>query len=157
QAPRSISEIRNNDQKAVKETVMEKNPELRDKYNNRDKYRVSDADKKANEEYVASLSKEEKELMDGAYNYYEVAFSNVGGLVMPIILEMKYTDGTSGVIYIPAEIWRQHADKVSKVFVSKKELQEIVLDPYLETADTDRSNNYYPTRKEPTRFELYKR
>lgn len=156
-APRSITEIRNNDQKAVKETLMEKHPELRDKYNDRDKYRVSDYDKKANEKYIKSLSKEEKELIDGAYNYYEVAFSNVGGLVMPIILEMKYTDGTSEVIYIPAEIWRQRADKVSKVFVSKKELQEIVLDPYLETADTDRNNNYYPARKQPSRFELYKR
>jgi len=157
QSPRGISEIRNNDQKAVKETLMEKHPELRDKYNDRDKYRVSDRDKKMNETYIKSLSKEEKELIDGAYNYYEVSFSNVGGLVMPIILEMKYTDGTSEVIYIPAEIWRQRADKVSKVFVSKKELQEIVLDPYLETADTDRNNNYYPTRRQPTRFELYKR
>jgi len=157
QAPRSITEIRNNEQKAVKETLMEKHPELRDQYNDRTKYKVSNADKKANEEYIASLSKEEKELFEEAYNYYEVAFSNVGGLVMPVILEMKYTDGTSEVIYIPAEIWRQRADKVSKVFVSKKELKEIVLDPYLETADTDRSNNYYPARKEPTRFDLYKR
>ncbi|MFT5646018.1 MAG: hypothetical protein ACI976_000694 [Aureispira sp.] len=157
QAPRNITNMRNNDEKAIKETLMEKHPELRDKYNDRDKYKVSAADKKVNEDYLASLSKEEKELMDGAYNYYEVAFSNVGGLVMPVILEMKYTDGTSEVIYIPAEIWRQHADKVSKVFVSQKELQEIVLDPYLETADTDRNNNYYPTRKEPTRFELYKK
>lgn len=156
-APRGISEIRNNDQKAVKETLMEKYPELRDKYNDRDKYRVSERDKKLNEQYIAGLSKEEKELIDGAYNYYEVAFSNVGGLVMPIILEMKYTDGTSEVIHIPAEIWKQRADKVSKVFVSKKELEEIILDPYLETADTDRNNNYYPARRQPTRFELYQR
>ena len=75
QSPRGISEIRNNDQKAVKETLMEKHPELRDKYNDRDKYRVSDRDKKMNETYIKSLSKEEKELIDGAYNYYEVSFS----------------------------------------------------------------------------------
>lgn len=156
-APRGISDIRNNKEKAVKETLMEKYPELRDKYNDRDKYRVTDRQKKMDEKYVAGLSKDEKAIIDEAYNYYEVAFSNVGGLVMPVILEMKYTDGTSEVIYIPAEIWRQRADKVSKVFVSKKELQEIVLDPYLETADTDRNNNYYPARRQPSRFELYQR
>ena len=153
--PRGISDIRNNEQKAVKQTVMEKNPELRDKYNDRDKYRISERQEKLGEFYLKGLDKEAKGILDGEYNYYEVHFTNKGGLVMPIILELKYEDGSSEVVYIPAEIWRQRADKVSKVFVSKKELAEIIMDPYLETADTDRSNNYFPSRREPTSFEMY--
>lgn len=154
-APRRISEIRNNEEKAVKQTLMEKHPDLRDKYNDRDKYRITERQERLNSYYINNLSEDEKELLDGAYNYYEVEFSNVGGLVMPIILQLNYTDGSSEVVYIPAEIWKQRADKISKVLVSKKELQEIILDPYLETADTDRNNNYFPARTQPTRFELY--
>ena len=74
---------------------------------------------------------------------------------MPIILELKYTDGSSEIKYIPAEIWRKNASRVHKVIVSQKELKEVVLDPYLETADTDRNNNYFPARNEPTRFEMF--
>ena len=150
-----ISEIRNNQEKSVKETVMERNPELRDKYNDRDKYRVTEQQKKMNTFYLESLDDKEKAILDKAYNYYEMEFENEGGLVMPIILELKYTDGTSEIHHIPAEIWRYNASKVSKVFVSEKELQEVILDPYLETADTDRDNNYFPARNEPSRFEMY--
>ncbi len=74
---------------------------------------------------------------------------------MPVILEMKFTDGSSEVIKLPAEIWKMHTDKISKVFVSQKEVKEIVLDPFLETADTDRNNNYFPAKREPTKFEMF--
>ncbi len=151
-----ISSIRNNKNKAVKQTMMEKYPELKDKYNDRDKYKITENQVVENEKYIASLSEDEKALLAKEYNYYEMEFSNIGGLVMPIILELKYTDGTSETHYIPAEIWRKNAAKVSKVFVSQKELKEVVLDPYKETADTDRNNNYFPARSEPSRFELYK-
>ena len=75
---------------------------------------------------------------------------------MPIILDMKYKDGSNEIMRIPAEIWKLTNDKVSKVFVTDKEVSEIVLDPFLETADTDRSNNYYPPKQEINRFELFK-
>jgi hypothetical protein len=153
---RGISEIRNNDEKAVKETVMEKYPELRDRYNDRKPYRVTPEMKKRAEAFRSRMSKEELALMDEGYNYYEIEFTNEGGLIMPIILEMTYADGSTELIRIPVEIWKQRADKVTKVFPRKKELTKIVLDPYLETADTDRSDNYYPSRSQPTRFELYR-
>jgi len=154
-APKGISHIRNNENKEVKETLMEKYPKLRDQYNDRDPYRVTDRQKQLSEFYIKSLDEKSKALLEEEYNYYEVQFSNIGGLVMPIILEMQYTDGSSEIIHIPAEIWRQRADKVTKVFPTKKELKAIILDPFLETADTDRDNNYYPQRREPTRFEMY--
>lgn len=75
---------------------------------------------------------------------------------MPIIIQMKYTDGTSRTHRIPVEIWRKNTEKVTKLFISEKEVAEFELDPYLETADTDRGNNYIPRQNIPTRFQLYK-
>ena len=75
---------------------------------------------------------------------------------MPVILEFEYADGSKETHRIPAEIWKMNYKEVSKVFMSEKELVRVVLDPTLETADIDRSNNYWPARQQPTRFELFK-
>jgi hypothetical protein len=74
---------------------------------------------------------------------------------MPIIVEFTFADGTSEVKRIPAEIWKLNYKKVSKVFPFTKEVTNIELDPFLETADTDRSNNYYPSKAETSRFDLF--
>jgi hypothetical protein len=83
-------------------------------------------------------------------------FSNVGGLVMPIILKLDYVDGTSEELRIPAEIWRRDASKVSKLVITDKVLSQVTLDPKLETADTDLSNNFFPRKPVMTRFQLFK-
>jgi len=57
---------------------------------------------------------------------------------------------------IPAEIWRRNAHQVSKLIVSDKALEEVVLDPEWEIADADIHNNYYPRRIIPSRVEAYK-
>jgi hypothetical protein len=75
---------------------------------------------------------------------------------MPIILEVKFTDNTSEVIRIPAEIWRKQEDKVTKVFLFDKEAVSFRVDPFLETGDTDLNNNSFPPVLEPTRYELFK-
>jgi len=75
---------------------------------------------------------------------------------MPIILEFEYIDGTSEVVRIPAEIWKSNSEKIKKIFILDKELINIKLDPFLETADVDMNNNYWPPRTEPTRFQLFK-
>ncbi|PTB95833.1 aminopeptidase [Marivirga lumbricoides] len=138
-------------------TVVEKHPELKDFYNNWDEYDVTDSDKKAYKTFRASLSAKEKELIDGGYNFYEIKFENKGGLVMPIILKMSYTDGSSETLHVPAEIWRKHENEVSKVFITKKEVAQFQIDPKRETADVDEENNYWPPRSIPNRFELYQR
>ncbi len=102
------------------------------------------------------MSKNEKEKKYGNKNYYELQFSNKGGLVMPIIIEWTFADGTKEVEKVPVEIWRLNEDKVTKVFVKNKEVTAIILDPYKETADIDESNNSFPVREIPTRFQLYK-
>ena len=102
------------------------------------------------------MDDEEKELIKENFNYYELQFSNVGGLIMPIILEFVYEDDSKETVRIPAEIWRLRTDKITKVFARKKKIKSIELDPFLETADTDRNNNYFPERREPSKFDLYK-
>jgi hypothetical protein len=89
-------------------------------------------------------------------NFYEIKFVNKGGLVMPIIIEFTFTDGSKQLERIPAEIWRSNEKEVSKVFSFDKEVSNIVLDPNLETADTDVSDNVFPRRVKSSRFDEFK-
>lgn len=88
--------------------------------------------------------------------FYQLDFSNKGGLVMPIIVEFTYKDGTKEVERISAEIWRKNEKQVTKVFVKNKEVISIQIDPMKETADIDEKNNNWPVKEIPTHFQLYK-
>lgn len=92
----------------------------------------------------------------GNKHMYEVSFSNKGGLVMPIILEWTYKDGTKEIERIPAQVWRKNEKSVIKTFMKDKEVASIKLDPYKETADVDESNNTYGDIKEPSKFKVFK-
>lgn len=92
----------------------------------------------------------------GSKNMYELTFSNKGGLVMPIIVEWTYKDGTKEIDRIPAQIWRKNENKVTKTFMKDKEVASIMLDPYRETADINTSNNSWPSVSEPSKFQLFK-
>ncbi len=109
--------------------------------------------------YEETYKKREKKKLFGDKNYYELKFSNKGGLVMPIILEWTYEDGTKEVERVPVEIWRQNEEEVTKVFVKDKEVTSVTIDPYKETADIDETNNQWPTKdiEEPTKFQVYKK
>ena len=106
--------------------------------------------------YDSLFTRDEKEQKYGDKNYYELHFSNKGGLVMPVIIEWTFDDGTREVERVPVEIWRKNEDKFTKVFVKNKEVTSIVIDPYKETADIDVSNNNWPVKELPTRFQLFK-
>jgi hypothetical protein len=141
---------------SIKQTVNEADPNIDDFYAKRNIYFVDALDKKEYEEFQKKLSPEDKKLLNANKQIYELTFSNLGGLVMPLIIEVTYADNTTEVIRIPAEIWRQYEDKVSKVFILDKEVISFRLDPFLETADTDLDNNSWPARVQPTRYELFK-
>jgi aminopeptidase N len=141
---------------SIKQTINEEDPNIDDFYAKRNVYFVDALDRKEYEEFVAKLSKEDLQLLNANKQFYELSFSNIGGLVMPLIIEVTFADNTVEIIRIPAEIWRQYEDKVSKVFIFDKEVISFRLDPNLETADTDFSNNSWPKRVEPTRYELFK-
>jgi hypothetical protein len=104
---------------------------------------------------VKNLSPEEKALVDKGQNYYTLTFKNKGGLLMPVIIKFVFEDGTEQIQRIPAEIWRRDNGEVSKVFNTDKVVKQFILDPYLETADIDRSNNSFPSEQQMTRFELF--
>lgn len=89
-------------------------------------------------------------------HFYELSFSNKGGLVMPIIVEWTFKDGTKQVDRIPAQVWRYNENKVSKVFVKDKEVAGIKLDPMRETADINEGNNTWGDIPAPSKFQMFK-
>ncbi len=91
-------------------------------------------------------------------NIYEVTLSNKGGLVMPVVIEWTYKDGTKEIERIPAEIWRVNEQKITKVFVKQKEVTNIVLDPNQELADVNAQDNVFPKRTDTsTKFDEFKK
>lgn len=163
--PRKRAEAKADDEKFIgnvrnktdiKETYSERDPLVSDFYNKHDKFEITELDKQDYDKYLSRLDDEEKNLLNAGYNYYELSFKNIGGLVMPLIIEFTYVDGTKEEFRIPAEIWQRDNYNVSKVFPLQKEVIAITLDPHLETADTEIYNNHWPRMVQPTRFELYK-
>ena len=144
------------DAASISKTVTEKDKGAVDFYTTYDPFKTDVLDRQEYADFLNTLDAEEKAFLNSDKNYYELQFSNIGGLVMPIILEFTYTDGTQEIVRIPAEIWKRNNEKIKKVFILDKELMNVKLDPFLETADVDLNNNYWPARTEPTRFQLYK-
>ena len=87
---------------------------------------------------------------------YELSFTNKGGLVMPLIIEWTYKDGTKEIDRIPAQVWRHNEKNVVKTFVKNKEVASIQLDPMRETADINTANNSWNKIPEPSRFTIFK-
>lgn len=102
-----------------------------------------------------ALSAQEKEEYKNT-NQYELTFSNKGGLVMPLIIQWTYKDGTKEIERIPAQVWRLNENKLVKTFIKDKEVASIQLDPYQETADIDMSNNSWQTIAAPSKFTIFK-
>jgi hypothetical protein len=88
--------------------------------------------------------------------HYEITYNKPGGLVMPIIVEFTYKDGAKERKTYPPQIWRYNDKEVTKIFSSEKEITKIALDPDLETADVDTSNNSFP-KEEQTKFTQFKK
>ena len=94
--------------------------------------------------------------LGGDKNMYELTFSNKGGLVMPIIIEWTFKDGSKEVDRIPVNVWRKNENKVVKTFMKDKEVASILLDPLRETADINTDNNSWPSVATPSKFQLFK-
>ncbi|WP_295180646.1 M1 family metallopeptidase [uncultured Christiangramia sp.] len=103
-----------------------------------------------------NFSEEERKNLQAPKYFYQVTFEKPGGLVMPIIVELSYADGTSEKVTYPVQIWRKNDNNVSKVIPSNKEITKITLDPDLETADVDVNNNSWPKNENKSEFDEYK-
>ncbi len=142
--------------KAIEKTYNEKDPSVNDFYNTYDPFEVTLLDQEDYKKYLKKLDEKDIEILNAGYNYYNISFENIGGLVMPLILNFIFSDGTNEEVRIPAEIWVRNNYNVSKTFFFKKEVVGVELDPWLETADTDLNNNNWPPKMQPTKFEIYK-
>jgi predicted secreted protein len=142
---------------------VDNNKDVSDFYDENDRFTVTNKERNSFQKFIKGLKPWERRVFDRAIkedkNYYVLEFSNKGGLVMPIILELNYKDGSKENQYIPAEIWRRSPQSVRKLIVTNKdkELASVVVDPGWETADVDLENNHYPRQIIPSRVEAYKR
>ena len=137
--------------------AVDKNKKLLDFYNKYDPLDVTDADRREYNKWIKELDSEELKLLSLRKKFYVIELENVGGLVSPVILEIDYKNAKSETIRIPAEIWRKNNHNVRKMIISDKEIVQIEVDPLLETADTDRYNNFWPPKTIESRFQLQKR
>ena len=132
-------------------------PELLDFYDSFDPLSVTKGEIRAFNQLNASLEDWEEEVLDNPQNYYVLDFENLGGLVMPVLVGMRFEDGSTGIRRIPAEIWRRNSEKVQTLVVTTKEVVQFTLDPLLETADADVDNNLWPRQElQPSRFDLFR-
>jgi len=115
------------------------------------------------DEMMKAADAAKKEVIDSANlnkwagkNFYELTFSNKGGLIMPIIVEWTFKDGTKQVDRVPVTVWRLNEHHITKVFIKDKEVSAVKLDPYRETADINEENGMWPLKEMPSRFKLFK-
>ncbi|TNE65225.1 MAG: M1 family peptidase [Alphaproteobacteria bacterium] len=153
-ANRYIGEMRV--QKELAQHRVDKYPELLDFYNENDDFIVTEKQKRAYADKIKGLKDWEKELLKDGHELYFLDFENIGGLVMPLVLDVEYEDGTHEEVRIAAEIWRHDAKHVTKLLVKDKKIKSVVLDPNHEIADADESNNAWPAKPKMTRVELFK-
>jgi hypothetical protein len=99
------------------------------------------------------LTAEEKASLNAPKFFYEVEFNKPGGLIMPILVEITYEDGTTENFKYPAQIWRKNNDTAKKVYATSKAIKKIQIDPKLETADIDVTNNSWPKAEVKSKFD----
>ena len=159
--PVSITDQRNKAE--AKELWVKRFTDITDFYDQNDRFTVTNKERNEYRKFLKKLKPWEKSTLERAVkedkNYYLLEFSNKGGLVMPIILELTFADGTKETQYIPAEIWRRTPKAVTKMIITEKdkELVSVTIDPRWETADVNVDNNHYPRQIIQSRIEAYKK
>ena len=106
-------------------------------------------------ELGVEFTKADEEALSAGKFFYTLHFKNVGGLIMPVIFQITYEDGTKEIVRIPAEIWRKNVNEVHKTIITNKPAISFQLDPLEETADIQLNNNQFP-RKNIEKFDEFK-
>ena len=138
--PESVTERRNR----MIARRMDSFPELADFYNEYDELDVTVKDREDFEKLVKKLDDWERELLRTDLSFYALELQNIGGIPMPVILELEYADGEVEELRLPVEVWVSDPEAIRKIVISDREVVAFRLDPHLETADTDLSNNHFP-------------
>jgi len=155
-----ISKIRNKDDKNI-QFYVESDKDVQDFY-----YRYDRGQEKVDTSKEYNLTTGNLEKLDAKdikkennVTAYQIDFSNKGGLVMPIILEFTFEDGSKATDKISVQIWRHNEQKASKTYYFDKKLKSVQVDPMRETADIDTSNNFWAassSSETPSKFQVFK-
>jgi hypothetical protein len=135
---------------------VDAHPELKDFYNEHDDFTVTNRDRNKYNEALEGLEDWKKALLKEGKHLYLVDFTNVGGLVSPLVLEIGLASGKKYVERVPAEVWRYSPKKITKLIITDEPMVSLTQDPYWETADIDTSNNAWPRKVARSRLELFK-
>ncbi len=112
-----------------------------------------------NSEVLKNYLEENKATLSGKTlpkYFYEIEFEKPGGIVMPIIVEYSYADGSKERVTYPVQVWRKNPQFVTKRIVSNKEIVKVVIDPKAKTADVNLSNNSWPKEELKSDFDKFK-
>jgi hypothetical protein len=107
-------------------------------------------------QFTSRLDEKEMRKQLSGKNIYEITIKNIGGLVMPVIIEWIYSDGSSEIDRIPAQIWRRNEYEIKKTFIKSKEVVKVNLDPNFEIPDTEINNNTFPKIDSKSDFDKFK-
>lgn len=111
-------------------------------------------DCKTLQEYVEkTFTKEEQAKLKTPKYFYQVTFDKPGELVMPIIVELTFEDGTTEMHHFPAQIWRMNDKEANRTFATDKAIVKIKVDPKEETADINTTNNSWPKEEVKSKFD----
>ena len=69
-----------------------------------------------NEYLMDNFTPEQRKRMKAPKYFYEITFNKPGGLVMPLIVEYTYADGTSEKVTYPVQIWRKNDEQGEQSF-----------------------------------------
>jgi hypothetical protein len=150
--PVDISVIRD---KELFTREIDRDTSLRDKYDEPQPL-ISEPERARAEAIREKLTPEEMALLQSGKRFYEITFKSLGGMIMPLIVEFEFVDGTREEVRLPAEIWLRNQEQVTRVFPFGKEVRSITLDPRQETADVDITNNRWPRQTERVFYPLRK-
>ena len=131
-------------------------PAIKDFYNENDEFTVTNKQRNEYNKLISELEDWQVDMLKDDSHIYMLDFQNIGGLLMPLYVELEYTDGSKEEKRFPAEIWKMNYSKVTRMIVTDKEVASVTLDPKYETADTDMFNNFFPRRILESRFDLVK-
>lgn len=119
-------------------------PSLKDKYYNPSEDSIINAHQKQVNLYLSTLDTQERNLITGETKVYVIDIHNKGGCIMPITLEVVYSDNSTELVRLPAQIWWKGIETFSYEHLSSKEIREVRLDPFMEYPEADRDNDIFP-------------
>ncbi len=149
----NISQIRNKEQGLI--PLVDVDTTLRDFYYHYKPQPEVVKEVRNRFENMEEISDQDFKNFEGKY-VYQIKFTNRGGLVMPIIIQWIYEDGTKEIERLNVYCWRKDEKNFERAFLKDKKVIAIQLDPYKETADIDESNNTWNIKTEPSKFDLFK-